>query len=140
MSTEELKAVVRRFFEAFETNDQAVLRALLAPELVVYLPGDAEPVGREGFLGIIQRWAAAFSNLQFEIEHQIAERDVVATLLTVRGVHDRGAFLDLPPLSREVAITVMTIERIAGGQIVERRVVFDLLELMRQLGAAATPG
>lgn len=139
MSTEEHKAVVRRFFEAFETNDQIALREVLAPDVVVYLPGEAGPVGRDVLLDLIGRWGKAFSDLRAGIEHQVAERDVVATHLTLRAVHDRGDFLDLPPTGRRFSIDVMTLERIEGGRIVERRVVFDLLALMHQLGGSAPP-
>ncbi|MEX2401197.1 MAG: ester cyclase [Rhodothermales bacterium] len=139
MSTDKNKAIVRRFFEAFEANDRDTLKALLAPEIVIYLPGDDEPVNREAFLDIIQGWKAAFSDLHFGIEHLIAERDVVATYVSLGGVHSEGDFLEIPPIGRQFSVTVMTIERIAERQIVERRVVFDLLDLMQQLGAASIP-
>lgn len=138
MSTQELRSIVRRFFAAFEVNDQATLEALLAPDFLAYLPGDTGPVNREAFLDIIRNWAAAFSELKFGIEQEIAEQNVVATHLTLQGVHDRGDFLDLPPLGNRFAITVMTTERIADGQIVEHRVVFNLLDLTQQLGAIHT--
>jgi steroid delta-isomerase-like uncharacterized protein len=139
MSTEDHKLLVRRFFSAFETNDQATLKALLAPELEAYLPGDAEPVNLHTFLDIVQKWEVAFSDLHFGIECLIAEQDVVATRLTVEGVHNRGDFLDLPPRGKPFAITVMTTERIAEGRIVERRVVFNLSDLLRQLGTTVAP-
>ncbi|MEX2401206.1 MAG: ester cyclase [Rhodothermales bacterium] len=135
MSTEENKAIVRRFFEAFEANDRDTLKAIPAAEIVVYLPGNDEPVNRDAFLDIIQGWEAAFSDLHFEIEHLIAERDMVATHVILSGVHSDGDFLDIPPSGRPFAVTVMTLERIAESQIVERRVVFNLLDLMHQLGA-----
>ncbi len=137
MSTEQHKAIVRRFFEAFETNDQSTLRTLLAPDLVAYLPGDADPVSRDVFLDIVHRWHTAFSDLHFTVEQQIAEGDMVATRITLRGVHSRAEFLDFSPTGKPIAISVMTTERIKDGQIVERRVVFDLLDLMQQLGATS---
>lgn len=140
MSTEENKAIVRRFFEAFAANDQATLKEVLAPDLVAYLPGDPDPLSREVHLDIIRRWNTAFRDLHFTIEEQIAEGDRVATRITLRGVHSRGDFLDLSPTGKQIAISVITIERITDGQIVERRVVFDLLSLMQQLGATSTPG
>lgn len=107
---------------------------------MAYLPGDPDPVSRAVFLDIIRRWNTAFSHLQVTIEEQIAEGDTVAARITLRGVHSRGDFLDLPPTGKHIAISVITIERITDGQIVERRVVFDLLDLMQQLGATPTPG
>lgn len=137
MSTEEMKAIVRRFFGAFEVNDRATLESVLAPELVTYLPGEVDPVNRGVFLDVVRRWADAFSDLHFEIEDLIAERDMVAAHVTLRGVHDRGEFLGIAPLGKAIAITVLTMERVAAGQIVERRVVLDLSELLRQLGVTS---
>lgn len=50
MSREQNKSVARRFFEAFEANDQATLKELLAPDFVAYLPGAYEQMNRQEFL------------------------------------------------------------------------------------------
>lgn len=50
MSREQNKSVARRFFEAFEANDQATLKELLAADFVAYLPGAYEPMNRQEFL------------------------------------------------------------------------------------------
>jgi predicted ester cyclase len=139
MSTDDPKVIARRFFEAFETNDQAALTAILAPELKAYLPGDPEPISRQAMLDTIQRWDTAFSGLHFTIERQVAEGDLVAVQVTLRGVHDRGDFLDIPPTGNRFEISVITIERVSEGRIVERRVSLDPLDLMQQLGAMGTP-
>lgn len=50
MSNEQNKTVVRRFWQAYEANDQAVLDAVLAPDLVARTPGSPEPQNRERHL------------------------------------------------------------------------------------------
>lgn len=140
MSTEENKAIVRRFFKAFETYDQAALKELLAPDLVAYLPGSPDPLSREAHLDVIRTWNRAFSDLRFTIENQIAEGEMVATRTTLRGVHSRGEFLELGPTGKEIAISVITMERIKDGSIVERRVALDVLGLMHQLGTTPAQG
>jgi predicted ester cyclase len=140
MSTQESKALVRRFFEAFQNNDQAALKELLAPDVAAYLPGSPDPLSREVHLDVIAAWNMGFDDLHFSIEDQIAEGEMVATRTTLRGVHSRGRFLELVPTGKRIAIGVITMERIKGGKIVERRVVLDVLDLMQQLGAAPTPG
>jgi predicted ester cyclase len=137
MPVEENKAIVCRFFEAFEADDHDALRAVLAPDMTAHLPGDSEPMDRDAFLGIVHGWSEAFSDLRFSVESQIAEGDTVANRVTIRGVHDRGRFFDREPTGKALAITVLTTERIKDGVIIERWVVFDLLDLARQLGAAA---
>ena len=134
MTTEQNKAVVRRFFEAFEANDQATLNELLAPDLVAYSHGGPDPQNREAHLQRIRMWNATFSDTHFTIHEQIAEGDLVATRETMRSVHSRGDFQGLPPTGKEITSSAVSIERIRDGKIVERRVISDFLGVMQQLG------
>ena len=138
-TTDQNKAIVRRFFEAFAADDQAALTELLAPDLVAYSHGAPGPQGREVHLQGIRRWHAAFGDTRFTIHEQIAEGDTVATRVTMRSVHSRGDFQGLPPTGKEVTTDSVTIERIRDGKIVERRVVHDWLGLMQQLGLLPPP-
>src|SRR5262249_8810214 len=128
------KAVVRRFFEAFEADDQTTLNALLAPDLVAYSHGGPGPQNRETHVQGIRMWNAAFSDTRFTIHEQIAERDMVATRETMPLVHSRGEFQGLPPTGKEITTSAVSIERIKDGKIVERRVISDFLGVMQQLG------
>ncbi len=139
MTTEENKAVVRRFFKAFEADDQAALTELLAPDLVAYSHGAPGPQGREVHLQGIRMWNAAFGDTRFAIHEQIAEGDKVATRVSMRSVHSRGDFQGLPPTGKEVTIDSVTIERIRDGKIVERRVSADWLAMLQQLGLLPPP-
>ena len=139
MTTEENKAVVRRFFEAFEADDQAALTELLAPDLVACSHGAPDPQGREAHLQGIRMWNAAFGDTHFTIHEQIAEGDKVATRVSMRSVHSRGDFQGLPPTGKEVTSDSVTIERIRDGEIVERRVSADWSSMMQQLGLLPAP-
>lgn len=134
-TTERNKAVVRRFFEAFAADDRAALNDLLSPDLVAYSHGSPDPQGREGHMQGIVMWNVAFSDTRFTIEEQIAEGDSVASRVTMTSVHDRDDFQGVPPSGKEIATESLTIERIAGGRIVERRVYSDWRGLMQQLAA-----
>ncbi len=138
-TTEQNKAVVRRFFAAFEADDQAALTEVLAPDLVAYSPGGPGPQSREVHLQGIRMWNAAFGDTHFTIHEQIGEGDKVATRVSMRSVHSRGDFQGLPPTGKEVTTDSVTIERIRDGKIVERRVVHDWLGLMQQLGLLPPP-
>ncbi len=138
-TTEQNKALVRRFFEAFEADDEAALNEVLAPDLVAYSHGAPGPQSRQVHLQGIRMWNAAFGDTRFTIHEQIAEGDVVATRVSMRSVHSRGAFQGLPPTGKEVTSDSVTIARIRDGQIVERRVTMDWLGLMQQLGLLPAP-
>lgn len=134
MTTEQNKAVVRRFYAAFEANDEAAMKETLAPNLVAYTHGAPAPQSREMMLQSISMWNAAFGETRFTIEEQIAEGDSVASRVTMRSVHNLGEFQGVRPTGRQIVSTSVTIERISDGKIVERRVISDWLHMLQQLG------
>jgi steroid delta-isomerase-like uncharacterized protein len=77
---------------------------------------------------------AAFSDLRFDIEDQIAQGDKVAVRWTARATHD-GNFMGLPPTGVEGEVRGISIYRVAGNKLVEGWTQLDELGLMRQLGA-----
>ncbi len=133
MTAEENKALVRRFYKAFSAADEQALKAVLSPDLVAYSHGSPGPQGREEHVQGIAGWNAAVES-EFTIEDQLAEGDRVATRVTMRAVHNRGPFFGQPPTGRESYSQGMSIERIANGRIVERRVVSDFAAFMQELG------
>jgi steroid delta-isomerase-like uncharacterized protein len=133
------KAVVRRFFEAFESNNLAALHDILAPGLVAYSHGQPDPQNREQHLETIRAWNASFGETRFTIEEQIAEGDTVATRMTFRSVHNRSNFMGLPPTGKQVVTSGVSFERIQDGKIVERRAVSDWVGLLQQLGLVSAP-
>ena len=119
MSSEENKALVRRFVEAQANADLDTLDELLAPDFVDHsLQADQEP-GREGFMQSVAEEPTIFSYVRANIEDQAAEGDKVITRLTMRRIHDRGPFLGLAPTGMEIRTSAIVIHRIAGGQIAE---------------------
>lgn len=138
MTTNQNKAIVRRFFEAFNANDQNALKELLSPDLVAYSHGSPGPQNRETHLQGISMWNDAFET-NFIVEEQIAEGDKVATRVNMRATHNRGNFQNLPPTGKQIEAVGVTIERIKDGKIIERRVSSDWYGMMQQLGLLPTP-
>lgn len=133
------KALVRRFMDAFATNDQSVLKEALAPDFVIHVPGAPGPVDRETHMGGIGAFGAAFSGIEIRIEDQIAEGDRVATRVTWRATHD-GEFQGLPATRKHISVMAMDVSRCREGKIVERWFLMDQMALMQQLGALPSPG
>jgi predicted ester cyclase len=78
---------------------------------------------------------AAFPGFQLVDHDLIAEGDRVASRWTVSGTH-RGELAGAAPTGRKLAISGLSIYRIAGGKLAEGWVQDDT---MQQLGAAAAP-
>jgi predicted ester cyclase len=131
MTTEQNKALVRRFYKAFEDNDLGTLKEVLAPDLVAFNPDEQN---REVHLQGIHGWHSMFSDNRFEIVDQIAEGDRVASHVIMRCVHSKAAFQGVAPSGKQIQIPALTLERIRDGKIVERHVYSNRLSMLQQLG------
>ena len=138
-SAEENKALARRFLEAQDEADVEALDELLAPDFVDHtlLPGQVP--GREGYIRLIEEDIAALSDVRTTIDYQAADGDMVITRQTSYSTHDRGELRGLLPTGRERETTIIVINRISGGKIVEEwsansvgSFVEDLVQEMRQ--------
>jgi serine phosphatase RsbU (regulator of sigma subunit)/ketosteroid isomerase-like protein len=116
---EKNKALVRRFLEAQAKGNLNVIDEVLTPHFVDHdrLPGQAPD--REGYKRVITEYHAAFSNVRFLVEDQLAEGDKVVTRFIVRATHDLGQLMGVAPTGREVTYKALAIHRIVGGKIVE---------------------
>src|SRR5215217_3104239 len=117
---EENKTLVLRFLEARVEPELDALDKILAPDFVSHtklLPG--QPPDREGYKWSVAEFSAAFSDIRFIIEEQVAEADKVVTRYTVHATHDRKELLGVAPTGREMASMDIYIHRISGGKITE---------------------
>jgi steroid delta-isomerase-like uncharacterized protein len=136
MTSKQNKAIVSRFYKAFEANDPEALKDVLAPDLVAY---NLHPQNRDEHIQGILGWNAVFSENHFEIGDQISEGDMVASHVIMRCIHSEADFQGVPPSGKQIEISAVTIERIKDGKIVERRVYTDRLGMMQQLGLIPPP-
>jgi steroid delta-isomerase-like uncharacterized protein len=138
MSAEENKANDRRFFEAWNQGNQAIVDELCAPNYVLHDP-DTTVRGVEEFKQYIASNRTAFPDGHFTIEDQIAEGNMLATRWTFRGTH-QGELRGVPPTGKQVTVTGIGIYRIEGGKFEESWVNFDVLGLLQQLGVIPPMG
>ena len=152
MSTEENKALVRRFYEeVWNRGNVAAVDELIAPNLVhhydypttVPVPAD-NPLSREGIKHLIPQFRSAFPDLHCTVELQVAEGDLVVTRVTANGIHKgeyRGlTFKGIPPTGKQVTWTMTDISRILDGKIVESWLNEDAVGRLQQIGVIPTPG
>jgi steroid delta-isomerase-like uncharacterized protein len=134
MSTEENKALIRRFYEeVFNKRNLAALDDFYAPDHVDHTLPPGLPVGPEGTRQAIAMMLTGFPDLRITIEDMIAEGDKVATRFMTHGTQ-HGMFGSIPPTGKQVAVSTIEITRIAGGKIVEDWGLDDRLGMLQQLG------
>ena len=134
MSLETNKALVRRHMdEAFTNHNFAVLDETISDEYVDHTNPPDWPLGREGHRQILALYHAAFSGFRYDIEHEVAEGNMVVVRGTYTGTHS-GEFFGIAPTGIHIKTTGMHLWRIANNQIVEHWCNNDDLGVMRQLG------
>jgi steroid delta-isomerase-like uncharacterized protein len=138
MSTEDNKALVRRFHaEIWSQGNLTVVDELCAPNFIYHTPSG--PIqGLEGFKQYVTMYRTAFPDLYIPIDDMIAEADKVVTRWTARGTH-KGDLMGIPPTGKQVTIPGILIGRFEGGKFVEGWIEFDALGMMQQLGVIPAP-
>ena len=129
MSTEQNKAVVRRFIEEVLNNQNAALvDELLAPDYVNHLV----PGGREAFKQFFPMMRSAFPDLKIHnsIEHLIAEGDYVVA---------RGTF-HATNAGKEATGSGLAEFRLANGKIVEDWPISEVADMLQQVGVTLPGG
>jgi hypothetical protein len=143
MSTEQNKATARRWFDDIIAQGKlAVADEIFAANHVIHdphAPPGGWPGGPEGPRMVAGLFGGGFSNWSIVIDDQIAEGDRVATSWTA-GATNTGPVMGAPATGKSVRVTGVNVTRFAGGKIAESWYNFDMLTLLRQLGAIPTPG
>ena len=138
MSAEENKVLVRRFVEEFW--NKGILSAadeLMAADAEIHMP-TGETLGLDELKSFAATWRESFPDWHSTLEDLIVEGDRVAERWTGRGTH-LGEVWGIPPTGKLVEVPGSVFYRIVGGKIVEFRGQFDMMGLMQQLGAIASP-
>ena len=125
MSTEQNKAVVRRFVESsLNAMNSDFVDELFAPDYVNHMM----PGGREGFKQFRSMLVSAFPDLKMDIkvERLMAEGDYVMVRATVH----------LANAGKEATGSGLGEYRLANGKIVEDWPLSGVAELLQQVGVA----
>ncbi len=134
MSTEDNKALARRFYEeVFNNKNMAGVDAFVAPNIIDRSLPPGAPGGIEGVRQTITMLLTAFPDLNLTLEDIIAEGDRVVVRWTMRGTH-QGASLGMPPTGKQFTIPGISLLCLDSGKVVEAWVIQDQLSMLQQLG------
>jgi predicted SnoaL-like aldol condensation-catalyzing enzyme len=128
MSTEQNKAVVKRFIEQTLSNmDPSLVNELFAPDYVNHLV----PGGRDGFKQFFAMMHSAYPDLKwhFTVERMLAEGDYVVVRANMR-VSNKG---------KEASASGLGEFRLTNGKIVEDWPISEVAMLHEQVGVNLQP-
>ena len=123
MSAEENRAVVRRVLDALDNADWVEIER--HPGL--YETRQHYPMNK-----------AAVPDSRHTIETQVNEDDLIASVCTVQGIQS-GPFFGAPATGKPVSYTVLMVDRIRDGLIVQHWALPDLMSIFRQIGKPLFP-
>jgi steroid delta-isomerase-like uncharacterized protein len=139
MSTEANTAQLQRLAdEVLTRHNLAALDEIFHADYVENEPPPGMGPGREGLRQWLASWIAAFPDVRWTVEEQIADEDRVWSRSIWQGTH-QGSFLGIPPTGKNVAVAAWTIDRFTDGKIAESRIMMDTLGMMQQLGVIPSP-
>jgi ketosteroid isomerase-like protein len=138
MSSEEIKALVRRYFEDGPSNPD-ICDEIFAPRIHWHAMNhtidnpdfDSDPQSEKAAYAWLK---TVWGDYRFIIHEVIAEADRVMVHWTFQGTQ-QGEFQGLPPTNLPVTYAGINIFRIVDGRIAEIWDMFDRLWLWQQLGA-----
>lgn len=146
MSSEENKAIVRKFFEEVWNNKNLdFIDEIYTPDFKLHAlwqnmalggAGNAEtPTAKQ----VIGTWHRGLPDLKMTIEDQLAEGDFVVTRHISSGTHT-GTFMGIPPTGNFAKASGITIMRLQGGKIAETWTAWDVISMMQGFGVIPKGG
>ena len=137
MSSEQMVAIVQRYFDAGNTGNLSLIDETISPDLAVHGPQET-PVrpgqGREFCRHAATTFRAAYPDPKCTIEQSVVEGDRVAIAWTMTGTGvGISPVFNLADAGKKYNVFGITIYRIADGQIAELWQVSDMLGALKQL-------
>lgn len=134
MSTDENKALIRKFYEEFYTRrNLEAIDDFFADDYVHHSPDrPLGPLDYQDFRKRELQMASAFPDLSRTIEDQVEEGDKVVTRSVLRGTHTSN-LPNIPATGRKIDVETVFINRVEDGRIAEGWEAYDSLGMMMQL-------
>lgn len=134
MSTDTIKDILRRYYEAFNRGDFPALDHMIDDEFVEHeqLPPRIAP-DREGVKQYVRMLREAFPDLHLEIQDLAADKDKVWAHIVMTGTQ-RGPYMGIPPTGKCVMMRLVDIWRFARNRMVEHWSISDQNLMQQQMG------
>jgi len=133
------KEIIRRYQDAYNTNNLDVLDELLAPDWKSNGWPEGVPQSIEAAKAFYQAVLASFPDVHFTTLNLVAEGDWVVQRTVARGTFKGEPLAGLQPNGKLCEAGGISMFRIADGKIVERWEQFDQVGMLQQLGVMPAP-
>jgi len=137
---EQNKSLIKKYIEAWNTQNFQGLEEYLSPQFKVYIPSNAqEPMSLDQYTGWIQGIFQTFPDSHYDIQDIFCEGDNICVRWAYTATQ-QGEYMGLPASGKKVMGSAVEIYRVENGKIVEERSEMDAMGIMMQLGFVLSPG
>ncbi|MFB0519237.1 MAG: ester cyclase [Acidobacteriota bacterium] len=143
ITEEEAKALLDRYVEIWNEGNLTIVEEVFDPEYVLHhcaFPEDI--VGLDGFKSWTTSSLTAFPDHYITFDEMIVKGDKIVMRWTATGTNT-GTLVsplgELPPTGKKFRISGLDISRVVNGKIAEEWLVYNLLDMLQQLGFTLTP-
>ena len=131
MTIKENKHLIYNFYKGFNAQDiDDSFKKFVSPDLKVYAFG--KTLNEKEWKDMDKNVFLAFSDFKITILDQIAEDDKVVTRAMFTGIHT-GEFQARPASGNHFKVSVIAIDRISNGKIIEHWAEMDFSNFLQQL-------
>lgn len=129
------KSIVRRLYEeVWNKRKLHLMGELVSPSHALHGPNfSGSAIGPEAYKRQVALLVAAFPDLRFTIEDTVTEQDKVVVCWTRSGTH-KGEYMGIPATNKKVSVDGITVHHIANGRIMDSYAIWDVWDMMQQLG------
>lgn len=126
--------IVIDLIDAWNAHDVERVALYHAADYIATDVAYSQPLhGQQGGSQLLLRYMAAFPDLYICRDWLIEQDGQVALFWTFHGTH-QGAFLNIPPTGRRIAVCGASLFKVAAGQVVRGAHVWDMAGLLRAIG------
>ncbi len=138
----ELRAVVERFYEAFNRGDFDAVTEVFAPDVETTDPGLGTVRGVEPWRAYGEAFKRALPDARLNLRSAVEAGERLAVEGAFTGTFT-GPLMssqgEVPPTGRTIDVPYADFFTVRGGRIVAHRVYYDQVELGTQLGLMPAP-
>lgn len=133
-SMPDYKRDVAIWYEAFNTNDPALIDRILSEDWEDIPAAPGQPAGREGMKHLVSQIRTTFPDFRVTNQEILQDGNKVAVRSELTATH-QAAFMGIPATGRSLKIMAIDIHEFRDGKIVRTWHTEDWLTGLNQLGA-----
>jgi predicted ester cyclase len=137
------QVLLDKVLEMWNKPNLALIPELYTTDCVATTSSMPAPfVGHEGIRKWIENTRVMIPDLVMAFPEVVAKPDMIATIWTMTGTQTGPMVMPggtLPPTGRKVSVTGMSIDYLKDGKFVKETVIFNVLEMMMQMGFTLAP-